>query len=50
MDLPCIRCSQNCRIHIESKNGQIQTIAGAACPMGEEYAQSQFLIYGDDED
>ena len=49
MDFPCIRCSQNCRIHIESENGQIKTITGHACPMGEEYAQGQYLIFGDDD-
>jgi CxxC motif-containing protein len=49
MELPCIRCSQNCRIRIESEQGEIKAIHGAACPMGEEYARGQYLIYGDDE-
>ena len=50
MDLCCIHCSQNCRIHIETENGRIRAITGQACRMGEEYAQGQFLIYGDEEE
>jgi len=50
MDMVCIQCSQNCRIRLRSEHGEIREISGHACPMGEEYARGQFLIFGDDED
>lgn len=46
MDVKCTRCTLGCTLHIESKDGELVSLSGNDCPMGEEYAR--FLVLMED--
>ncbi len=44
MDVKCTRCTLGCMLHIESKDGELISVSGNDCPMGEEYARFILLM------
>ena len=47
LDLHCTCCSLNCRLHVEARGleiGEIITLKGHSCPMGEEFAGKELLL------
>src|SRR5680860_1391796 len=39
----CVSCPIGCRVAIQSKDGQITSIIGNACPKGIKYAEEEFV-------
>ena len=46
LDIQCSRCTLGCQLHIESEDGELRSLTGNDCPMGEEYAR--FLVLMED--
>ena len=44
LDFHCTCCSLNCLLHLEAKDGEIVTLKGHSCPMGEEFAGKELLL------
>ena len=44
LDFHCTCCTLNCLLHVEAKDGELVSIKGHSCQMGEEFAGKELLL------
>ena len=44
IDVKCTHCTLGCKLRIESRDGDLLSVSGNDCPMGEEYAKFILLM------
>ena len=50
MELICARCEKACHITMKTERGEIRTLSGHQCERGKEYAETELLLNGDEEE
>ena len=40
-EIICLRCPRGCGIHVQMENGEVSSLEGNVCRLGDEYARSE---------